>query len=114
MSPTFVTRGVQWMNCSQCGAEAPVGAAFCSQCGAKLDSAGVAPNPGAARLSADGSPRDNTPEQDLWTGSYSPKAMTASFVGAALLTIVAIIAVSFAGGVWWLAVVIGAALLFAY
>jgi uncharacterized membrane protein YdbT with pleckstrin-like domain len=54
------------------------------------------------------------PEQELWTGSYCPKAMTSAFVGAGLLTIVGIIAASFTGPVGWTVVGIGAVVLFGY
>jgi uncharacterized membrane protein YdbT with pleckstrin-like domain len=102
------------MNCSQCGAEAPSGAAFCSQCGAQLDGVAADRHLGPARVSSGDSRRDNTPEQDLWTGSYSPKAMIGSFIGAALLTIAGMIGASFAGPVGWIAVAIGAAIVFGY
>ncbi len=97
------------MNCTQCGAVVPASAAFCSQCGASLKS-------GKARLQAQAARgvAPDTPEEELWTGSYSPKAMTGPFVGAALLTVIAMIGASFAGPVGWIVVVVGALLLFGY
>jgi len=56
----------------------------------------------------------NLPEEELWTGSYSPKAMIGTFVGAALLVILGAVAASFAGPIGWTVVGIGALLLFAY
>ena len=102
------------MNCSQCGAAAPAGAAFCSQCGAQLGADAAEQHFGPARVSSGNSRHDNTPEEDLWTGSYSPKAMTGPFIGAGLLTVVGIIAATFAGPVGWIAVAIGAVLVFGY
>jgi membrane protein YdbS with pleckstrin-like domain len=97
------------MNCSQCGAEAPAGAAFCSQCGAQLGEGGARMRPGGGSDSA-----NSAPEHDLWSGAYAPMAMMGPFIGAALLTIIGMIAASFAGPVGWMVVGIGAALLFGY
>jgi membrane protein YdbS with pleckstrin-like domain len=102
------------MNCSQCGAAAATGAAFCSQCGAPLNAGAAQQNPAAARVQPGSPRRDNIPEQDLWTGSYSPKAMTGAFVLAGLLTVIGIVAASFAGPIGWIVVAIAAVLLFAY
>jgi membrane protein YdbS with pleckstrin-like domain len=107
------------MACNQCGAEVPVQAAFCPKCGAQLGAA-ASENPNrpvkAERLQAgvaQGTARD-VPEDELWEGGYSPKAMTPAFIGAALLTIIGGIAASFAGPIGWIAVAIGAALVFGY
>lgn len=101
------------MNCSQCGALVPAGAAFCSQCGNALKggdaSAAARLQPGAAR----GNGRE-VPEEDLWTGRYSPKAMIGPFIGAALLVVLALIGASFAGPPAWMIVGIAAVLIFAY
>jgi len=108
------------MNCNQCGAEAPASAAYCSQCGAQLNS-GVGMTAadrqtGAARMQA-GSSRDtsrNAPEEELWAGTYAPKAIAGPFVGAALLTALGMVAASFAGPVGWIVVAVGALLMFGY
>ena len=94
------------MNCTQCGAEAPASAAFCPQCGAGL-------KVGKGRVQVRG-PAPDTPEEELWAGTYSPKAMIGYFVGAGLLTIIGMIVASFAGPAGWTAVVIGALILFGY
>jgi membrane protein YdbS with pleckstrin-like domain len=91
------------MKCGQCGGEAPADSAFCPHCGAQLsdaEPATAAPAPtGAARLqpaaSTAGGP---AAEQSHWSGSYSPKAMIGWIVGAALLSILVIVAISMAGG----------------
>jgi uncharacterized membrane protein YdbT with pleckstrin-like domain len=98
------------MHCNQCGAEAPAGAAFCSQCGSQLKS-------GASRMKAPdaASAAHQTPEEDLWSGAYAPMAMVMHFVGAAILTILALVGASFAGGpMAWTVVGIGAAVVFGY
>lgn len=98
------------MTCSQCGTEAPKKAAFCPNCGAQLNE-----KTGAARMhAAGGKGGSNVAEQELWTGAYCPKAMIGTFVGAGLLTIVAMIAASFAPPIGWTVVIIGAVILFCY
>jgi uncharacterized membrane protein YdbT with pleckstrin-like domain len=65
---------------------------------------------GASRSASD----HNTPEQELWSGAYAPMAMIGHFIGAALLTIIGMVAASFAGPVGWMIVGIGAAIVFGY
>jgi membrane protein YdbS with pleckstrin-like domain len=85
------------MKCNQCGAESPANATFCPQCGVQLSTQGA----GAASLGAQhlqGAKSGNQPaEKELWTGSYSPKAMVGSFVGAGLITIVGIVLILLSG-----------------
>ena len=86
------------MHCPTCGADIPPGAAFCPGCGHRLDdmSAGAPPVDEASTHPADqlrqktAAVRDpnDIHEQELWRGSYSPKAMTGTIIGAALLTLV--------------------------
>jgi membrane protein YdbS with pleckstrin-like domain len=106
------------MKCQECGAEIPAEAAFCPQCGSQLGPGGasVGRPPKADRLQAgvaQGAARD-VPEEELWEGGFSPKAMTPAFIGAALLLIVGAIAASFAGPIGWAIVGIGAAIVFGY
>jgi membrane protein YdbS with pleckstrin-like domain len=108
------------MKCQVCSAEAPKGASFCQHCGAKLpmfDEVGtetMAANPpetvtGAAKPAATptrASRRGPTdvPEETLWEGTYSPKAMLGLAVGAALVSLVLLVAAfGYASGIWrWL------------
>jgi membrane protein YdbS with pleckstrin-like domain len=115
------TRRILSMKCNQCGAEAPSQAAFCPQCGAQLgkpaSGAGNRP-PAAARLQsgiAQGSSRD-VPEAELWTGAYSPKAMTAQFIlGGAIVVAAAVAAAVFNSDPFvWSAIGISALLIFGY
>jgi membrane protein YdbS with pleckstrin-like domain len=91
------------MKCQICNAESAAGAAFCQQCGAKLPPAEA----GAARAAtatADasskstatpaGRPRgpSDIPEETLWEGSYSPKAMLGTLVLCGLLSVALLIA----------------------
>jgi len=105
------------MKCSQCAQDIPSGAAFCPQCGAKLTQGVAASSTGAARMKGAGRPAEQ-PEQELWTGSYSPKAMVGPLLGAVVLLILGMVAASFAGPagwmIGWIAVGIGAALVFGY
>lgn len=98
------------MKCSQCGADVPAGSAFCSQCGAQLSTKAAARlQPGATAAGS-----KDVPEEDLWSGAYSPKAMTGPFVGATLFAIAAVIVGSLIQPFGW-AVGLGlAVLLFAY
>jgi membrane protein YdbS with pleckstrin-like domain len=97
------------MKCDACGGEVPAGAAFCSHCGAHLANDDRAT--GADRLRTRIRPASgNQPaEEDLWSGTYSPKAMIEWMIGAALLTVVGIVAVALSGGstAAWFWLVIG-------
>jgi membrane protein YdbS with pleckstrin-like domain len=104
---TFGEKGISHMNCGACGGEVPSGAAFCSHCGASLTEDRSA---GAERLrprgrSSSGQPRD---EEELWSGTYSPKAMVGQAGGLAVLTVLGAIGASLAGPLGWIAWVIGA------
>jgi membrane protein YdbS with pleckstrin-like domain len=105
------------MTCSQCGAEAPANAAFCPKCGAQLGRAAatVAQPAPAARVqtSAAQSTARDVPEEELWSGSYSPKAMTGWYILLGVVAIVAIIATYNLDPNAWIAVAVGAAVIFA-
>lgn len=91
------------MKCTSCGADIQPGASFCSKCGTRLDELqGDAPvsSPQAAgskpeRTNAEvaetslraGVGRRDEPEEELWQGSYSVKAMIGYFVGVTLISI---------------------------
>lgn len=93
------------MKCQVCNAEAPASATFCQQCGAKLAGAGETAPVGAKTASvsaaqtatndAPGAGRRKGPvdvvEETLWEGSFSPKAMIAGFILAALLSILLLV-----------------------
>ncbi|HVT28564.1 MAG TPA: PH domain-containing protein [Lacipirellulaceae bacterium] len=103
------------MTCNQCGADAPADAAFCPRCGAKLSSAsGASGNrpPKAAHLQA-GAGRGTSadvPEDELWSGGYSPKAVIGWYIVAGVLTILAGAGALYAdaGSAVWLAIAVGA------
>lgn len=86
--------------CSQCQASVDDGATFCPQCGARLAD-GV--NPAAPNsTNTDAAPRERFvaagaaatrrggPEVELWTGTYSTKAMIPTFVFVGVLSVVLI------------------------
>jgi membrane protein YdbS with pleckstrin-like domain len=86
------------MKCPVCNAEASSGAAFCPSCGAKLPAAGALAGE-APQTVAQGRGRGPTdvPEETLWEGSYSPKAMIGSLVLCGLLSLgLVVVAVLFA------------------
>jgi uncharacterized membrane protein YdbT with pleckstrin-like domain len=79
-----------------------------------MESAVVAAG-GPQRLKAFGSGRGTPPaEEDLWIGSYSPKAMFGSFLAAAVLTALGAIAAAFTGPIGWIVFVICAAVAWCY
>jgi alkylhydroperoxidase family enzyme len=99
------------MKCPVCDAKVPDAATFCQQCGAKLPPAGgveaaaagsaqaTAGNPTPATppaAQATGAPRRgavvDTPEETIWEGSYSPKAMLGAAVLAAIVSLALIVA----------------------
>lgn len=92
------------MICQQCGVEVPDASGFCPKCGSRLDEqtpGGV--SPGVARMKDLAAARQGgeTPEEDLWRGTYSPKAMFGTFAVTALAAIAAIVllAIFFVPGV---------------
>jgi membrane protein YdbS with pleckstrin-like domain len=80
------------MKCAVCNAEATAGASFCPHCGAKLPvmagdegatpaGEAIAAAPAQTPVVAAGRGRvADVPEEVLWEGSYSPKAMLGTFV----------------------------------
>jgi uncharacterized membrane protein YdbT with pleckstrin-like domain len=79
------------MKCAKCGKEAPAGSTFCPGCGAALAASGPSP---AVQLksAATRNPGNQPAEDDLWIGTYSPKAMAGPAIGLALLTVIGIAA----------------------
>jgi uncharacterized membrane protein YdbT with pleckstrin-like domain len=85
------------MRCSVCNVDVPAGAAFCPGCGQRVGAAAVPPPATAAITPADSLRAKQAAvaasadtEQELWHGSYSPKAMYGSWVLAGIATIVGI------------------------
>ena len=103
------------MQCTQCHTEAPADSLFCPQCGARFDGDAdslPAERPiGAERLAAGSHVHGGTAaEEDLWSGTYSPKAMVGLFIAAGVLTILGAVLAALAGPIGWLAWAIGAAI----
>lgn len=98
------------MQCKQCGTEMPPEAVFCQQCGARL---GEAPAGEAAQptpkeqFQAAAASRTVTalPEEDVWSGSYSSRAMFGPWVGCCVLSIALLIVAIWLGHAWawWVA-----------
>jgi membrane protein YdbS with pleckstrin-like domain len=104
------------MICNNCGADTPEKAVFCPQCGAQLGRAGGASQsqpakaarmePAAGRASAD------VPEEELWSGAYSPKAMTGWYIVAIVLGVVGMVVASNVDPNGWRAVAVGLLIVF--
>ena len=86
------------MQCESCRGDVADGSAFCPHCGAPMaevdgDSVAVAAHPqpaGAERLRPRGA-GNSVNEDELWSGTYSPKAMIGPAIGLAVLTIVGLV-----------------------
>lgn len=111
------------MQCPACGVEVVPGGVFCHQCGQRLDGEPnefpqdsrpadhPATSPAEMLEQAAASGRqapDDQPEEEIWRGGYSSKAMIGGWVIAALVSLALL-----AGGIlwaktgwWWLAVLL--------
>lgn len=100
------------MKCSQCSGEVPANSMFCPQCGAQLASGTSQGKASAtAKLRPGSAGTGNQPaETDLWTGTYSPKAMVGPAVGLGILTVIGLVVAVLAAGigliVWGIAAVV--------
>lgn len=103
------------MNCHACGREVPAESAFCPKCGARLDDdvgdgdgadgdANFHERSGAGHFPSGGAhgPGQDVPEEELWSGSYSPKAMVGPMVAVVILTVLGMIVGSWAPPYGWL------------
>jgi membrane protein YdbS with pleckstrin-like domain len=105
------------MICNKCGTDTPEKAAFCPQCGEELGRPGGAggsrPAKGARIQSgvAQGTSRD-VPEEELWSGAYSPKAMIGWYIVAFVVGIVGMAIAFNADPNAWIAVAIGLLIIF--
>jgi membrane protein YdbS with pleckstrin-like domain len=117
-------KGLAKMQCDACGREVPASSAFCPHCGTPLagrddDSGNDQREAAVAQITAHGGGRgssgDPAPEEELWSGTYSPKAMVGWGIGAAALTVLGVVVVAMAGGsgAAWFWLVIGALLVWA-
>lgn len=89
MATVFAGKGLR-MKCAKCGKEAPAGSTFCPGCGAALAASG--PSPAVQMKSAATRNPGNQPsEEDLWVGTYSPKAMAGQAIALAILSVIAIV-----------------------
>jgi len=103
------------MKCPQCSAEVQGGSTFCPACGARLDeAAGAPPNETAEKMQRLATGKGEQPEEELWSGGYSPKAMIGAWIGAALATVAAVAALLVLGiadpNIWYVAIGVLAAL----
>jgi membrane protein YdbS with pleckstrin-like domain len=103
------------MHCHQCGQEVPADSKFCPQCGQRLAGGDQlmddSPPAGAERLRPGSQGGGNhPPEEELWSGSYSPKAMVGLFAAAGVVTVVGLGFAVLSGGpgllIWVIAAVV--------
>jgi membrane protein YdbS with pleckstrin-like domain len=85
------------MPCPTCGAESVETATFCHQCGARLASAAEPAAHAATRVRA----ATDIPEEPLWEGSFSAKAMVGYWCLAAVLSVAAVVAAVVWSDWWW-------------
>ena len=93
------------MNCPVCKMEAIDQATFCHNCGAKLGENHVEATPRQKmQAAASGNANDDTPERELWQGSYSKLAMIGYWAGAAVFSVATLLTAAFAsfGGRAWM------------
>jgi membrane protein YdbS with pleckstrin-like domain len=106
------------MKCAKCGNNLADDAAFCSKCGAPVggaadadDDGGAMDAPAVARVQASarqrGAAAANSPvEQDLWSGTFSPRAMIGPAIGCGVLSVALIVVGAItANPIVWLAVI---------
>ena len=113
------------MTCRHCGAEIPAGAAFCPGCGERLADSPAGTMPDSSAPPANSPPVSkaeilqqraaqvrhvgDVPEQELWRGTYSYKAMLGHAVAAAVATLIGLILLIWVRGVFvW--IILGAIL----
>jgi membrane protein YdbS with pleckstrin-like domain len=92
------------MHCTKCGKELPANAAFCPHCGAKQGAEADGPTAAVERMTGAGRGRAAGPEEELWSGTYSPKAMVGPAIGAAVLTAIGALLAALTGpvgGIAW-------------
>jgi len=101
------------MHCTKCGGELPAGAAFCPKCGTRQGgddgtAADVIAGSIQPEARAVGRGRGKlAPEEDVWHGTYSPKAMIGPAIGAVIVTIVGALLAALAGPAGGVGYIIG-------
>src|SRR5262245_51788893 len=103
------------MLCPACQTDVPAGSAFCSKCGAKLGPVAPSAAPTAAdkmRATQTTSAAATEPEQELWHGGFSPKAMYGTWIVAVLVTAAGIVVSLLMPPAWTAAAAVVAAIWF--
>lgn len=98
------------MRCPKCGRESPAESAFCPGCGASLGAADSATSKTTAAATPSRGRGAPPPESEIWSGSYSAKAMLGAFIVAALLTLLGSATAIFGGPTGGIAFLIAAIL----
>ncbi len=76
------------MKCAACGTELPANAEFCQHCGRPVHEAATH-EPASVAQRAGLAPRQiaDVPEEVLWEGGYSPRAMLGTWIAAAVASV---------------------------
>jgi uncharacterized membrane protein YdbT with pleckstrin-like domain len=94
------------MNCPKCDTDVEAEAVFCSKCGAKIVPDVPAATFGGGKVGGAARPINDTPENTLWEGRFSPKAMVGAWIGMGLadlaLVVIAIYLLTARSGYWWI------------
>jgi uncharacterized membrane protein YdbT with pleckstrin-like domain len=102
------------MNCPSCNTEVAGDALFCPKCGQRLQDSTPTSAVTPAEKIRQRLPTPDEPEQKLWAGGFSPKAMIGYWLLAALVTLAGVVAGAFFGGdhseVWLLVALLSVAL----
>ena len=105
------------MKCTACGVEVTKGSAYCHKCGERMDER-VAAEPSRQAEQPDTAPEPTTPaerlrsgtnasrvaddpDDELWEGRYSPKAMLGNWILGAIVVVAALIVGFAVGGYAW-------------
>lgn len=104
------------MRCPACGVDVLEQAVYCHKCGERVSPGSDNPHPAdeshnSANTFNSSSAQlglRNPPEEELWRGGYSPKAMTASWLVGGLLSVLFLAAGVYLArtALWWLIVVV--------
>jgi hypothetical protein len=109
------------MQCPACGVDVVPSAIFCHKCGQRLESEGngapqdlsveVAATPAGAfqQVAASRWESKAPPEEELWKGGYSPKAMLGGWVSSGCVSIALLLIgiIWVRDGFWWMILVAG-------
>jgi membrane protein YdbS with pleckstrin-like domain len=101
-----ILSGEPSMHCPKCGVEVVADALFCQKCGTRLDESAAAATIKSAAVTVPSSRGGvDLPEEELWVGRYSPKAMIGTWIilGVLAMAVLALTIYMWASSIayWW-------------